>query len=370
MAHKLTRREFLKLSSIAMGVAAFPTLHAGDWRLAQAPSSLGRVTRLGGAQVLDRPNRLGTRVGQLKRDDVVEVYRAVVGEGFYPHNHVWFEIPQGYVYSSLVQPVKNELQKPVSSLPLGGFFAEVSVPLTKPKAKPDSADSDVSEVVVPDPLYYSAVLQIDDIATDAGGGIWYHVAREQYHRVDGNEIYYNFWANGQHMRIVQPEEITPISPDVTDKHIVADVSTNWLSAYEGKTEVYRTRIASGASFFEPDGSEHAGINAGGIYQIYTKRISRHMVGGTYPTGYNLPGVAWVSYWHNGAAIHSTYWHNDYGHPRSHGCLNCTPEAAKWLFRWTTPDVAYLPGNITITGLGGTNVDIAGVPPPLQDDSNG
>jgi hypothetical protein len=35
-------------------------------------------------------------------------------------------------------------------------------------------------------------------------------------------------------------------------------------------------------------------------------------------------------------MHGTYWHNDYGKPRSHGCINLSPETAKWVFRWSLP----------------------------------
>jgi hypothetical protein len=37
-------------------------------------------------------------------------------------------------------------------------------------------------------------------------------------------------------------------------------------------------------------------------------------------------------------MHGTYWHNDFGKERSHGCVNMTPQAAKWVFRWTLPSV--------------------------------
>lgn len=66
----------------------------------------------------------------------------------------------------------------------------------------------------------------------------------------------------------------------------------------------------------------------------------------------------------GAAIHSTYWHNDFGRPRSHGCLNCPPEAASWLFRWTMPHVDYIPGSATVAWPGGARIEIEGTPPPL------
>jgi lipoprotein-anchoring transpeptidase ErfK/SrfK len=57
------------------------------------------------------------------------------------------------------------------------------------------------------------------------------------------------------------------------------------------------------------------------------------------SGFDLPGVPWVLYiTKSGISLHGTYWHNDYGRPRSHGCINLTPQASKWLFRWTTPSV--------------------------------
>lgn len=64
-----------------------------------------------------------------------------------------------------------------------------------------------------------------------------------------------------------------------------------------------------------------------------------MAAGNLATGYDLPGVPWVSYiTDSGIAFHGTYWHNDYGVPRSHGCLNMSSQAAKWLYRWTQPVV--------------------------------
>jgi len=89
-----------------------------------------------------------------------------------------------------------------------------------------------------------------------------------------------------------------------------------------------------------------------------KRASRHMSGGTRENGYDLPGVPWVSYFSgNGAALHGTYWHNDYGTPKSAGCINLRPQDAKWLFRWTLPEVPYVPGYITVEWPGRTKVII-------------
>jgi lipoprotein-anchoring transpeptidase ErfK/SrfK len=64
-----------------------------------------------------------------------------------------------------------------------------------------------------------------------------------------------------------------------------------------------------------------------------------MAAGNLASGYDLPGVPWVAYIdEEGVSFHGTFWHNDFGVPRSHGCINMTIDAAKWLYRWTNPVV--------------------------------
>ena len=55
--------------------------------------------------------------------------------------------------------------------------------------------------------------------------------------------------------------------------------------------------------------------------------------------YHLPGVPWVSFFTgNGVAFHGTFWHNNYGQPSSRGCVNLTSGDAKFIYRWTRPEV--------------------------------
>jgi lipoprotein-anchoring transpeptidase ErfK/SrfK len=67
----------------------------------------------------------------------------------------------------------------------------------------------------------------------------------------------------------------------------------------------------------------------GNYAIYVKYDSQRMVG----PGYDLPGVPWVMYFYRGYALHGTYWHNNFGHPMSHGCVNLRTAEAEWLYAW-------------------------------------
>jgi lipoprotein-anchoring transpeptidase ErfK/SrfK len=52
-------------------------------------------------------------------------------------------------------------------------------------------------------------------------------------------------------------------------------------------------------------------------------------------------VPWSTFFtYEGIAIHGTYWHNDYGLPRSHGCVNVPIEVAKYIYFWTEPETPY------------------------------
>jgi lipoprotein-anchoring transpeptidase ErfK/SrfK len=67
----------------------------------------------------------------------------------------------------------------------------------------------------------------------------------------------------------------------------------------------------------------------GTFSIYLKLDSQHMVG----PDYDLPGVPWVMYFYQGYGLHGTYWHNNFGHPMSHGCVNMKTPEAEWLYGW-------------------------------------
>jgi lipoprotein-anchoring transpeptidase ErfK/SrfK len=83
-----------------------------------------------------------------------------------------------------------------------------------------------------------------------------------------------------------------------------------------------------------------------------------MSGGGTGAGWDTMGVPWTSLFvGEGVAIHSTFWHNDFGTPKSHGCVNALAEDAKWIFRWSTPQVFYNPGDITNTTYEGTKIDV-------------
>jgi lipoprotein-anchoring transpeptidase ErfK/SrfK len=119
-----------------------------------------------------------------------------------------------------------------------------------------------------------------------------------------------------------------------------------VRAFEGGQLVFTARTSTGT---------RANATPTGEFQTFHKRATRHMSGGDLvSSGYDLPGVPWVVFITSyGISFHGTYWHNDYGAPHSHGCINLTPAEAKWIYRWTLPNVPatrrflYTPGQGTL-----------------------
>jgi lipoprotein-anchoring transpeptidase ErfK/SrfK len=73
--------------------------------------------------------------------------------------------------------------------------------------------------------------------------------------------------------------------------------------------------------------------------IHAKHISSTMDGeDDVSDSFELRDVPHVQYFHKGYALHGTYWHDDFGRPRSHGCVNLSPVDSAWLFEWTDPVV--------------------------------
>jgi lipoprotein-anchoring transpeptidase ErfK/SrfK len=109
-----------------------------------------------------------------------------------------------------------------------------------------------------------------------------------------------------------------------------DLKEQALVAYEPTGPVYATLVSSGKPGYDTDR---------GTFQIRKKYITNTMTGYDPKDGvYSVSEVPWVMYYFKSYALHGTYWHNDFGTSRSHGCTNLSPVDAKWLYYWTEPTV--------------------------------
>ncbi len=300
----------------------------------------GRVVN-GILRSYDEPNPKAKWKKLYWRDLVLSITNTTIGEDQSAYNRVWYELEEGgYVYSGGIQPVRTILNEP-QSIPTRGVLGEVSVPYTEARLEADPN----ADVVYR--LYYETVHWVmTSTISEADGSVWYSLLDDKF------EQYY--YVPASHIRNLSDEELAPLSPDVPNenKHVEVRLDDQLLLAYENGRTVFATRISSGGkrlsgTYTTPVGS----------FITYHKRPTRHMAAGDIASnGFDLPGVPWVLYiTESGISFHGTYWHNDYGHPHSHGCINLTPQAAKWLFRWTMPSVP--PDKQLVYGHVGTRVEI-------------
>ena len=332
MTARLSRREFLKLGgSAAAGFALGPLARVNAARplppsdANPARWGLGRIAQWR-LNVRTEPNREADLLRHIYEDEVIAIVDAVVGGTDPAHNRTWYALDEGYIHSGWVQPVAYNYQTPLQSFPGSSFIAEVSVPFVDARWNAHSLGR------VAYRMYYGAAFWVLDITNGADGEPWYQIWDERKRRL--------YYVPGITMRRIRDDELAPISPQVPieNKRLFVDTGEQVVIAYEDTGAVLVAPTATGAWYFE-EGQWKDYTTTPGTYRIGRKMPSRHMAGGDLAAddGFDLPGVPWVSYFSaSGMAFHGTYWHNDYNKPRSHGCVNLTPETALWIYRWSSP----------------------------------
>ncbi|HLE15227.1 MAG TPA: L,D-transpeptidase, partial [Anaerolineales bacterium] len=322
----LTRRDFLRLCSLSLGSLALRPWGGRLFSLPDFPQA-DRLGRVGwySVDLKERPDHDSRTVGVLYEDSVVPWLKETVGRRPFRNNQRYVETPGGYIWSGDLIPVHNQPNQPVNDLPQTGgetgMWVEVSVPYVDAVQENPPPRSNFFQYRVENGLplrfYYSQILWVDQLRTDASGQVWYRV----------NERYGNpgdiLWALAESFRPITAEELSPINPEVEDKRILVKVrwEQQMLSCFEGDREVYYCRISSGVA----TGSTPLSAIGSKGFAIWRKLHSLHMSGGTNAEGWDLPGIGWTQLFHGeGVAVHSTFWHNNFGEPMSHGCVNTAP----------------------------------------------
>lgn len=145
------------------------------------------------------------------------------------------------------------------------------------------------------------------------------------------------------------------------KRIEIDLTNQRLYAYEGDKQIFNFLVSTGKWGRTPTGT----------FRIWTKLRLTRMTGGSKDLGtfYDLPNVPYVMFFDNqyiskaqGYSIHGTYWHNNFGHPMSHGCINMRPDEAKLLYFWANPNLEGKDSIYATNNNPGTEVVIFGEAP--------
>jgi hypothetical protein len=134
--------------------------------------------------------------------------------------------------------------------------------------------------------------------------------------------------------VVRAPRHPPAWADEGGKWIDVSLARQSLVAYEGLTPVYATLVSTGVGGSGDPETTHATVQ--GIFKVYEKHLSVTMDGHETSDSFDLRDVPFVQYFHKGYALHAAYWHDDFGHAHSHGCVNLAPVDAAWLYRWTDP----------------------------------
>jgi L,D-transpeptidase catalytic domain len=121
------------------------------------------------------------------------------------------------------------------------------------------------------------------------------------------------------------------------KWVDVSIKDQSLVAYVGRRPVYVTLVSTGRDGLRDPETTSSTVR--GTFMIYQKDVSSTMDGDEdRADSFNLHDVPFVQYFHKGYALHGTYWHDEFGKVRSHGCVNLAPADAAWLFEWTDPEV--------------------------------
>ena len=145
---------------------------------------------------------------------------------------------------------------------------------------------------------------------DAAGNVWYLIGPRQ-------------WLRQEFVAMFAPAR-RPFG--VRGHWVAVDLFEQTLIAYEDDVPVFATLVSSGL----PDWSTNEGI-----FEIWARLDRDSMSGATgAPDAYALQDVPWTMYFDGDISLHGTYWHDDFGYRRSHGCVNLSISDARWLYEWT------------------------------------
>jgi lipoprotein-anchoring transpeptidase ErfK/SrfK len=335
----ISRREFLRLGGLTLTSLAFTSFlpDFGQFddieliRVAKDPVS-----------VYKKPDDTSQIIATWPRDSLIHVYETV-NSGTPAYNPIWYRVFGGYMHRARVQQVRVHYNVPLSSAPKTKIISELTVPYTQ------AYRYNQWEGWLPMyRLYYSSTQWITGLDTGPDGKAWYVIQDE----ADKNISYF---VPAAQLRPIAPEEYSPLSPDVPagKKRIDVNLRTQTLTCYENDQVYFTTLVSTGALGME---------TPAGLHNIQVKLPSRNMSTSSPLADDVIPlvGVPWTSFFTSkGHALHGTYWHDNFGMPMSHGCINMRNEDALKLFRWTRPSASF--NEISQTTLDvkgyGTSVDI-------------
>lgn len=171
------------------------------------------------------------------------------------------------------------------------------------------------------PLAYRSAISLTDKKTFHGGVLHYQTP-------DGH------WVADREVSRLDPARRMPAWGKNGERWIDINVTKQTLVAYDGEKAVFATLVSTGeAGLGDPESSKST---IRGIFRVDRKHITAKMSSNEIGERFELNDIPFVQYFEGGYALHAAYWHDDFGVPKSHGCINLSPDDARRLFYWTEP----------------------------------
>ncbi|MBC8450543.1 MAG: L,D-transpeptidase, partial [Chloroflexi bacterium] len=186
------------------------------------------------------------------------------------------------------------------NLPVGWVVSQSLNVRSRPSTAPENPPLDE--------VYHNQLLRILETRL-VDGANWYRIGEDR-------------WVYGASVAVARARP-RPSSIGPTEHWVAVSLKEQTAVAYEGDRPVYAAMVATGLP---------GTPTVQGIFRTLWRVPWRRMAG----PGYYLEEVTWTCYFYDGYALHTAYWHDAFGSPRSHGCVNLSPYDAWWIFQWSEP----------------------------------
>lgn len=144
------------------------------------------------------------------------------------------------------------------------------------------------------------------------------------------------WLRSKDLRVAVKPRKLPWFAHGGRRWIDISVTNQTMVLWQGDRPTYATLVSTGRDGLgDPDETWSTPL---GTFRVQQKHVTTTMDSDVADSEFELRDVPWVMYFKGGYALHGAYWHDDFGRPRSHGCVNLSPIDARLAFEWSLPDV--------------------------------
>jgi len=249
-------------------------------------------------------------IAQLHAGDQVTIYEEALSDGA-----IWYRIGEGrWVHSAYVRLLETGTRSvallstsgdlPAMSLPVGWVVASALNVRARPGVASDNPPIDQ--------VRHNQVFPILEQRT-VGSARWYRIGEGR-------------WVEGSWVGVARLKP-RPLSIRPDERWVGVCLKEQTAVAYEGDRPVYAALVATGLP---------GTPTVQGVFRTWLRLPTGKMSGGNpaYGSYYYLEDVTWTCYFYSGYSLHAAYWHDAFGRPRSHGCVNMSPYDAWWIYQWS------------------------------------